>query len=103
MEDGADVQPMAGRKVRAMHCMRQNATVFASNKPAVFACADCPREDKAAMENGADVQPMAAAALVGEDVQTLPGTHQAIIDCRSAVCERGCPSWKGRKETKPLR
>eukprot|EP00438_Fugacium_kawagutii_P024061 Skav212924 [mRNA] locus=scaffold374:270764:271295:- [translate_table: standard] len=38
------------------------------DKPAMFACADCPRRNsKAAMEDGSD-QPMAVAAFVGEEV-----------------------------------
>ena len=75
MDEGLDTQPMAvaafvGEEVATNACGRKTQCLH-PDKPAMFACADCPRRNsKAAMDEGLDTQPIAVAAFVGEEVAT---------------------------------
>jgi len=75
MDEGLNTQPMAvaafvGEEVATNACGRKTQCLH-PDKPAMFACADCPRRNsKAAMDEGLDTQPMAVAAFVGEEVAT---------------------------------
>ena len=70
MDEGLE-QPMAvaafvGEEVASNACGRKTQCLH-PDKPAMFACADCPRRNsKTAMDEG--LEPMAVAAFVGEEV-----------------------------------
>ena len=74
-EEGLDSQPVAvaafiGEEVASSACGRKSQCLH-PDKPAMFACADCPRRtSKSASEEGLDSQPVAVAAFIGEEVAT---------------------------------
>ncbi|CAK9054796.1 unnamed protein product [Durusdinium trenchii] len=74
-EEGLDSQPVAvaafiGEEVATKACGRKSQCLH-PDKPAMFACADCPRRtSKSASEEGLDSQPVAVAAFIGEEVAT---------------------------------
>ncbi|CAK9054110.1 unnamed protein product [Durusdinium trenchii] len=74
-EESLDSQPVAvaafiGEEVATKACGRKSQCLH-PDKPAMFACADCPRRtSKSASEEGLDSQPVAVAAFIGEEVAT---------------------------------